>query len=457
MLRVWAVAKTTIRQAVRMKVAIVFILLLLILLPLLGLTATGDGTLKGRLQTCVSYGFSLTSLLLCLLTIIVSIYTITSDIEQHQIYTVVTKPIRRYQIVLGKLLGVLTLDVALLALFLAIIFTVTMFMPRLVGASADEIALAQNEFYTARTNLKPPVEDVSKEVDELYAKLQREDQLETAFPGLSRPAILQQLTTRKRLEKQAVGPGELIGWEFNGVHPADPNQYLFIRFKYDVSSVPADEQIQGRWYVGDMRRTPSGEPAKTHVYVMEPKDTVRKFHEIAVPADAVAADGFLGVAFGNFPANDTVVIFPLEDGLELLYKVGNFEGNFIRGGLLILFRLIFLACLGTLAASFLSFPVAILFCLVVFLTGMVSGFVLESFDMLSVGVGQIYTYTVRVIVELLPQFDRENPTSFLVTGRQMSWMLLGQVVLVMVGIKAMLLLVAGLVIFSLRELARVIV
>ena len=106
MLRVWAVAKTTIRQAVRMKVAIVFMLLLLILLPLLGLTATGDGTLKGRLQTFVSYGLSLTSLLLCLLTIIISIYTITSDIEQHQIYTVVTKPIRRYQLLLGKFLGV---------------------------------------------------------------------------------------------------------------------------------------------------------------------------------------------------------------------------------------------------------------------------------------------------------------------------------------------------------------
>jgi ABC-type transport system involved in multi-copper enzyme maturation permease subunit len=77
-----------------------------ILLPILGLTVTGDGTLKGRLQTFVSYGFSLTSLLLSFLTIIVSIYTITSDIEHRQIYTVVTKPIRRSHLILGKLLGV---------------------------------------------------------------------------------------------------------------------------------------------------------------------------------------------------------------------------------------------------------------------------------------------------------------------------------------------------------------
>ena len=70
--RIWAVAKNAIRQALRMKVAAIFVVLLLVLLPVMGLTATGDGTLLGRLQTFVSYGMSLTSLLLCLLTIIVA-------------------------------------------------------------------------------------------------------------------------------------------------------------------------------------------------------------------------------------------------------------------------------------------------------------------------------------------------------------------------------------------------
>jgi ABC-type transport system involved in multi-copper enzyme maturation permease subunit len=101
---IWAVAKNTIRQAMRMKVAAVFLVLLLILLPVLGFSATGDGTLKGRLQTFVSYGLSLTAILLSLLTIIVSIYTVTSDIEQRQIYTVITKPIRRFEFLIGKLL-----------------------------------------------------------------------------------------------------------------------------------------------------------------------------------------------------------------------------------------------------------------------------------------------------------------------------------------------------------------
>ncbi|MHC4742557.1 MAG: hypothetical protein ACYS8Z_11635, partial [Planctomycetota bacterium] len=61
MRRIWAVAVNTIKQALRMKIAVIFILLLLVLLPTMALTTTGDNTLKGRLQTFVSYGLSLTS------------------------------------------------------------------------------------------------------------------------------------------------------------------------------------------------------------------------------------------------------------------------------------------------------------------------------------------------------------------------------------------------------------
>ena len=100
---IWAVATNTIKQAMRMKVAAVFLILLLVLLTVMGVSATGDGTLKGRLQTFVSYGLSLTAILLSLLTIIISIYTVTSDIEHRQIYTVITKPIRRFEFQSGAL------------------------------------------------------------------------------------------------------------------------------------------------------------------------------------------------------------------------------------------------------------------------------------------------------------------------------------------------------------------
>lgn len=190
---IWAVAINTLKQAVRMKIAAVFIILLIVLLPTMGVTMTGDGTLKGKLQTFVSYGFSLTNLLLSLLTIVVSVYSLTSDIQQKQIYTVLTKPVRRFQLLLGKLLGVILLDVALLTLFSAVIYTIIIYTPKFYKASQDELAHANNEFFTARIGLIPPEVDVKQEVDDAYKKLEETGQLP---PGVSDSKVHAKITRK---------------------------------------------------------------------------------------------------------------------------------------------------------------------------------------------------------------------------------------------------------------------
>jgi hypothetical protein len=196
---------------------------------------------------------------------------------------------------------------------------------------------------------------------------------------------------------------------------------------------------------------------ETRIYTFDPKVPVRTFCEIEVPADAVAKDGYLAVGFLNVPLNNTTVIFPLKDGLEVLYEADTFTGNFIRAVLLILFRLIFLACLGILASTFLSFPVAILLCLVLFFTASFSGFVIESFDYLSEGISVFYSYTFKWMIRLLPQFDKFNPTRFLIPARLLGWSLLGECAALMVCLKGFLLLVLALVVFSYREIAKIII
>ena len=459
---IWAVATNTLKQALRMKIAAVFVILLVVLLPAMGVSMTGDGTVKGRLQTFVSYGLSLTSLLLCLLTIVVSIYSLTSDIKQKQIYTVVTKPIRRFQLLLGKLLGVVLLDAALLALFSAIIYGITIYIPKYLGADKAELTRLGNEFFTARAGLTPAEVDVRKEVLDTYKKFEESGQLDQIFRGASHKKILAELTRQKQLEKRAAAVGQNLLWEFNNVHLVGPDQSLFIRFKYNVSynvSVnPYDLHVYSRWNVGDYRQIRYGTKIQTPIYTSDGrKDPIRTFREIEVPADAVAADGYLAVEFINLPLNNTVVIFPLEDGLEVLYKADTFGANFIRAVLVIGLRLIFLACLGTLAATFLSFPVAILLCLAVFFTASVSGFVIDSFNYISAELSGVYSYAIKPLIALLPQFDRLNPAKFLVPARLLSWTLLARIAGIMICIKAVLLLLLALLIFSYREIAKVII
>jgi hypothetical protein len=445
---IWAVATNTIKQALRMKIAAVFIVLLLVLLPVMGLSMTGDGTLMGRLQTFVSYSLSLTNLLLCLLTIIVTVYTLTSDIKQRQIYSVITKPIRRYQLLLGKLLGVVLLNTALLVLFSAIIYAITIYIPRFSDADQTELVHVENEFFTARAALVPPEIDVTKEVLDTYEKLERGGQLP---PDVSRSKFIEELTKLKQLEKRAAVVGQQLVWEFNNVKVLDPNETLFIRYKYDVSINPPDDQIYSRWDVGDSRQY----PAEFATFLR--KDPIRTFREFEFPAHLIADDGYLAIRFLNVPRlNDTTVMFP-PDGLEVLYKADTFTTNFIRIVLLILIRLIFLASLSLLASTFLSFPVAILLSLCILVTAIFSGFCLESFDYLGKDLSWVYHYTVRPIILLLPQFDKFSPAKYLVPARLFSWPLLAKVAGLMICIKSFLLLLLALLIFSFREIAKIII
>jgi len=452
---IWAVAVNTVKQALRLKIAAIFIVLLLVLLPVMGLTTTGDGTLKGRLQTFVSYGMSLTSLLLCLLTIIVSIYTLSSDIKYKQIYTVITKPVRRFQFILGKLLGVILLDALLLVLFSSIIYAVTVYMPKFSDAPEDELVLAKKEFFTARAALTPKQDDVTDEVQAQFSEYEESGQLKNLFPGASRRKILAAITMKKQLEKRAVAAGRELVWEFENVKPRGDEKSLFVRYKYDVSLTPPDLQVSGGWVVGDLRRLKLGMPPETDVQDISRTDIIRTFHEIEFTTDVITDDGYVGVAFFNAPANNTTVIFPLDEGLELLYEADDFGPNFMRVALLIFLRLVFLACLGMLAASFLSFPVALLFSLVIFFTANFSGFVLDSFTYLSEDMGSIYSYTVQPAIKLMPQFDKFSPTEFLISARLLSWPIVAEVLLFMVCVKGFLLLILALLIFNHREIARI--
>ncbi len=454
---IWAVAVNTIKQALRLKIAAVFIVLLLILLPVMGLNMTGDGTLKGRMQAFISYGLSLTTFLLALLTIFVAAYTITSDVKDKQVYTVLTKPIRRFQFVLGKLFGVIVLDAVLLGLFSVIIYSITIMLPTLLHADKAQIDQVKIEFFTARASLKPDEPDISDEVDQAYGKLKQTGEVPAGVDEnpITRKNYRSELARRIGLRKRAAAVGEELLLEFNNVKPEDPN--IFVRFKYDVAVNPQDLSIYSKWIVGDVRQLRMGTPIETPLYSLERKDLIRTFREFEVPANAVASDGYLALAFLNDPLNDTVVIFPLEDGLEVLYKADTFTANFGRAVLLIFTRLVFLAALAIFAGSFLSFPVAILLCLAVFTMANMSGFIAESFDVVGVGVTSFYSYVLKPLIMLMPEFDQLSPSKFLVPARLLSWSLLAKLSFYTVCLKAIPLAIISLLIFTYREIAKVIV
>lgn len=455
--RVWAVAKNSFVSAMRMKTAIVFMLLLIVLLPVMSLTTTGDGTLKGRIQSFISYGLGLTGLLLSVLTIVVSCHTLSADIRHKRIYSVVTKPVRRFEIVLGKVLGVVILDVLLLFVFSSVIYVLALQMPRFSKTSEEELEILKNEFFTARTALKGKFdyELVKARADQAFKNMRDTGELdESKNPQL----VMKELMEAAKYSMFSAEPGGMVIWEFEKIKPMDPNDSLFIRFKFNASQMPPDELFYGVWYVGDYRQVQSGQDRmKTPIFAVPRKDVSKTVREFQVPAQAVAEDGYLAVVFYNEPENNSTIIFTEEDGLEVLYKAGNFTENFIRAVLVIFSRLIFFAVLGVSLTTWLGFPVAILFCFVVFFTGVINGFITNSFDFIGENLAMIYKFTIKPVIWLLPKFDEnQNINKYIVDAKliQTGFLLIAVLSL---AVKSFILLVAGFIIFAKRELAKVIV
>jgi hypothetical protein len=455
--RIWAVARNTFVSAVRMKTAIVFMAMLLILLPILSYTSTGDGTAIGRVQSFVSYGLGLVSFLLSMLTIVVACYTLSSDVKHKRVYSVVTKPIRRFEFVIGKALGVILLDLLLLAVFSGVIYGLTIQMPRFAKTSDEELVRLKNEFFTARASLKRTIDEqaLEKQADDVYKELVRTGQLDESR---SRESVMAELRSAAKYNMYAAGPGGTVLWEFKKVRPFDANESLFIRFKFNAAQTPADKSLYGVWYVGDYRQIQGGpETMKTPIYQIPRKDVVSTMREFEVPADAVAADGYLAVGFYNEPMNGTTVIFPIEDGFEVLYKAGGFGGNFISAVLIMFARLVFLACLGVSLSTWVGFPVAILCSLTIFFTGVINGFVVQSFDYLGQNLTIFYSVTIKPLIWLLPKFDQNyNVNKYLIDARMIRYGFLALAAGVLL-LKSLILLLIGFFIFAKRELAKVVI
>ncbi|MBC8378091.1 MAG: ABC transporter permease [Planctomycetes bacterium] len=456
---IWAVARNTLAQAVRMKIAIVVFLLLIILLPLMSVVMGGDGTLLGKLQTFSSYGLGLVNFLLSILTIAISCFTLSNDLKRKHIFLVLTKPIQRFQLILGKLLGVFILNVILLAMFGAVLYGCILFIPRLSEAPPQEVVEVEYEFFTSRIGIKSELdmEALTQNSVEQFNKLKKNNQLPE---GMSIPRVMNELRLQEIMKVKSVSPGSVKQWDFENVNvknPQDPNSAIFVRYKYETSSPTPDGQVYGMWRVGDIRQyNADAGLLTTPIYSVERQEATKTMHEFPVPADAVSSGRNLSVAFFNSPAVNRTTIIP--EDIEILYRTGTFAGNYIRATLAILIQLVFLSVLGIALSTCLSFPVAILVCLPVFLVGLIHGFINEAVSDVGSGIGVVYFLIIKPILWLFPQFDGAyNPNGYIIDGRTLSWTFLLMTAGITLFVKGLIAMLIGMFIFSRREVAKAVV
>src|SRR5213592_858435 len=116
MQRLLAITALTWKAAFRFRLFWVLTGLLLGSVVALPLLLKDDGTARGFTQILLTYTLSTITALLGLSTLWLACGTLARDIEDCQMQMVAVKPIARWQIWLGKWLGIMSLNAALLAL-----------------------------------------------------------------------------------------------------------------------------------------------------------------------------------------------------------------------------------------------------------------------------------------------------------------------------------------------------
>jgi ABC-type transport system involved in multi-copper enzyme maturation permease subunit len=121
--RIFALAKLSFKEAIRRRVLYAFGLFLLLILFVSWFAPAKP---EDQVRTYVTVMFWSMSILLLFVAVLMSAFSIPNDIKQQTIHTIVTKPVERFEVVLGRFLGFL----ALMTIVLVIMTTISLFMVR---------------------------------------------------------------------------------------------------------------------------------------------------------------------------------------------------------------------------------------------------------------------------------------------------------------------------------------
>jgi hypothetical protein len=453
MKKVLAIAGLTWKSAFRYRLFWILAALLLGAVVGLPLLLRDDGTAKGLTQILLTYTLSAVAALLGIATLWLSCGTLAKDVEECQMQVVAVKPIARWQIWLGKWLGLLSLNAVLLALAGAAIFTLLNWRAGRLPAAEQKIL--RDEVFVARASVRDRPPDLSAEIEKFMRERVKD-------PAALSPSDLAEI--RKQISEELmsalteVPPGFRRRWGVNlhSVRDRLRDQPLELRVKFHTANPNEDARYLTGWIVG-----PANSPRQVAIEQTLPPDS---FQEFQVPANLLDDQGILWVDMVN--PNETSLTFPLEDGFELLYPESTFEINFVRGIAVIFCWLALLASIGLAMASFLSFPVAAFASLALLLMGFSSGTVssvveqgtITGYDSAKSAYGHSPIDVVIVpvfqgalkIIKLVESF---SPVDFLSTGRSITWGQLGLAVAQIILLLGGFFCVVGIILFTRRELA----
>ncbi len=468
---VFAIARNVLAEAVRLKLSLVFIILLVFALAAIPGLIDSQDALRYRVQSLLQYGTGGSFWIIALLIVLLSVATVSFDQRDRTIWQTMTKPVSSAQYIAGKWLGIAGLSAVLLGVCASGVFLFTDYIrnqPALgeiapyqsaTGLISEDRMILESRILTARVGKKPdaPIttdDPVFLAGVESYIENKRKFNSTFAEKDEDFDEIVDSLYKSYVASRYRLVPGqwrEFVFSNMGGARSSDRLITLHIKVKTGVNNPTHFYRLLFSW----------GDPNS----VIEKEVSLGTINRVEIPNDAVLDDGTLVLFVRNEGRTDDIAAteilnVPETDGIEIAYSAGSYHLNFARVVFVLWIKLMFLSIIALTAATFLSFPVAVLMSLTVFLAAEGAGFIATSLESFRTQdqegnlliLNWVTAHISEVISGLFGVYADLKPTTRLVEGRLLSWGDVGLGVLVLGAVSAAMFVLACLI-FRRRELA----
>jgi hypothetical protein len=377
-----AVARAVVAEVLGTRLPTVLMAVVFVGLPALPLALDPTERLEYRLQFFLEWSLSAASVILALVAIVMACGSVCGDIDTQRIHMTLVKPLRRWEYLLGKWVGIVLVELLLVLLVGGGVAACTATLARLPAVDAADRRAVDEQVLTARSAARPEHpqrEDFERAVAAEIDRIRDEDPAAFARdPAGARKRI----RARNVLQWHTVTADVVESYLFTGLERERiRSSVVQLRLKpFANNSRISRAEVRFALWLNERAY-----PFRNGVHE---EYTVRtgSVHTIEVPTSAISDDGSLRVTIANrnliMPSEDvpTSISFSPGTGLELLYRTGGFAGNFVRGLVVMWAKLAMIAAAALAAAAWLGFPTAVLASLMVLVTAVASGFFADALD-----------------------------------------------------------------------------
>ncbi len=347
--QIYGVMLLSLRAALRARVVLCLVVVQLLLALTLPHVIKGDGTPGGELEILLTYTLGFCFAIQTLAALWASCALFAGEIVSRRIQMSVVKPAGFLSLWAGRWLALLVLNVLLLTLVYALVYTQIRLTQRNRGWPSE---ILPGAMHVAR----PQLPTLREEALQIYQKIKSADELP---PDMSRAEILRTLEEQAAERYDVINPGDEFQLDFNLVRTVRPDEHIVLRMKFDTA-------YGTRGHVrGICRLHPAGDPDNfvEHTLDSVTQSVLRVPFETASFMQRSAFDEplrtfRLSFRFESDADEASALLLRMRQDIAVMIDGGSFEMNLLRSAFVQAGVLAVMSAFGLTLSAFFSFPVA---------------------------------------------------------------------------------------------------